>query len=89
MLRRRARLKPASAKRRRALDEYFRLRSEYLKANPRCHMGGCRKRATQVHHKAGRGPNLNRTETWMAVCFGCHADIHANPNQSRKDGYLL
>lgn len=49
----------------------------------------CGEAATDIHHKARRGKNLNNTETWMPVCRLCHARLHDNPKWARENGYLI
>lgn len=51
----------------------------------RCH----RRADNNPHHMAGRGPNLARVETFLAVCRTCHTWIHDHPNEARRLGYLI
>lgn len=96
-LKRKTKLRQASPKRRKALSLYSSLRTAFLIANPVCQalfVNGvrqllCKVEAVDVHHKAGRGPNLNRVDTWMAVCRYCHNAIHANPKAAREAGLLI
>lgn len=45
--------------------------------------------ATQVHHMAGRsGDALVDTEWFAGLCQWCHDDIHDNPEQARKAGWM-
>lgn len=77
-----------SAKRRKELVEYSRLRKEFLEANPRCAVFPNRK-STQVHHGAGReGPWLLRQEDWLAVSDEGHEWIHQNPESAKQRGFL-
>lgn len=39
----------------------------------------CDGRATDIHHKKGRGKYLLDTSTWLSVCRSCHMIIEANP----------
>lgn len=50
---------------------------------------GCNRYTQDVHHTAGRGPNLNKVETWMAVCRSCHNWIHNHPGQARELGLIV
>ena len=45
--------------------------------------------ATEIHHRAGRGANLLREETWAGVCRAAHLYIHANPATAKRSGLLL
>ena len=69
------------------LRVYAKLRTEFLTEHPFCGTG-CGNRSVDIHHTEGRGANLNRTETWLAVCRNCHRWIHAYPNTARRQGFL-
>lgn len=87
-LTRRSSLSPVSSRRRRALDTYRQLRSDYLGRKPVCECCGKRS-STDVHHKAGRREgNYLKVDTWMAVCRLCHDYIHRFPKLARTLGYL-
>jgi len=45
------------------------------------------KRATEVHHKRGRGKFLNDVSTWLAVSREGHERIEANPLWARDNGF--
>jgi hypothetical protein len=49
----------------------------------------CNEPATDIHHKARRGKNLNNEETWMSVCRRCHMKIESNGKWARENGYLV
>ena len=83
-----------SKKRSAQLKLYKGLREDYLKEHPMCAV--CDTKASQdVHHKAGRGPNMLEVDTWLAVCRQCHDDIHfgsmrgKGPKWARENGYLI
>ena len=85
-----------SAKRTEENREYSILRAKFLTSHPDCE--ACRmlhpRRVTRaksidVHHMQGRGPNLNRIETWAAVCRKCHTEIHEDMKNARKLGLAL
>ena len=46
-------------------------------------------KATEIHHKRGRGRYLLDTSTWMAVSRAGHDAIHADPKTSYEKGYML
>lgn len=52
-------------------------REEHLKENPYCQIRliGCENVATQVHHCAKRGKNLNNKETFKSACQHCHDKV--------------
>ena len=75
-----------SDKHRKELKEYYKIRYDYFMLNHFCEI--CGNAATDIHHKARRGKNLNNTETWMPVCRPCHTKIESNGNWARENGYL-
>ena len=90
-LSRTARLRRVSKKRGKALRVYARLRAAFLWDGgwvKVCEVWNCPSLATEVHHKAGRGKNLNNVATWMAVCRPHHEKIHRNPSWARAHNYL-
>lgn len=77
-----------SIKRMNQNKEYKVLRKEYLKENEMCER--CNKFASEIHHKNGRnGTRLVDVDYFMAVCRKCHNYIHANPTESRQEGWLI
>ena len=75
-----------SDKHRKELKEYSKIRHDYFMLNHFCEI--CGNAATDIHHKARRGKNLNNTETWMPVCRPCHMRIESNGKWARENGYL-
>ena len=75
-----------SDKHRKELKEYSKIRYDYFMLNHFCEV--CGEAATDIHHKARRGKNLNNTETWMPVCRLCHIKIESNGKWARENGYL-
>lgn len=86
---RRTRLRPMSDKRRAESRLYFAQRSVFLTARPACEV--CKaKPSRDVHHAAGRiGGNYLDEGTWLAVCRGCHDEIHRNPSAAREAGLIV
>lgn len=82
------RIKAVSVNRLDALKEYREKRDEFMKENSICQVDGCYSPATDLHHKCGRGVNLNNVDTWMATCRQCHSKIHDNDAWAREKGYL-
>lgn len=76
-----------SDKHREELKEYSKIRYDYFMLNHFCEI--CGEAATDIHHKARRGKNLNNTETWMPVCRPCHTKIESNGKWARENGYLI
>ena len=76
-----------SDKHREELKEYSKIRYDYFMLNHFCEI--CGNAATDIHHKARRGKNLNNTETWMPVCRPCHMRIESNGKWARENGYLI
>lgn len=89
-------LRRVGAKRAQALRFYSILRSGYLAKHPLCeagsvlrpHFTGCTKKATQIHHKKRRGPHLNDTRYFLAVCASCHRYCHDHPKIARELGLM-
>ena len=73
------------------LKEYKKVRDQFLKENPFCEAGlkGCGVKATEVHHKRGRGKNLVNVETFLAACHSCHKIIEENPAFAKANGLSL
>ena len=86
-LKRGGRLNPFSKKHKVELAEYSKKRKVYLLCNPHCEI--CGVMATDIHHKARRGKNLNNEETWMPVCRQCHNKCHDNPAWAKENEYLI
>lgn len=87
-------MKPVSDKRRRRDAGYQAARqAAYDRADGRCEAWaspGCRGRAEQVHHKAGRGgPDPHRLENLLAVCQPCHAYIEEHRTEAYAAGWLV
>lgn len=99
----RKRINSVSAKQSKRLKEYARLRKTFLEEHPRCEyeetgcslLAGfvafpvpCTRAAVDVHHMKRRGPYLNDTSTWLAVCRFHHTFLHDNVADSKMKGYL-
>lgn len=82
------RVSPKMAK---LLREYSQLRAVFILAHPRCEAKvACTNGWTdEVHHKAGRGANLLRTETWLPCCRACHQWCHNHPKEARQLGFTV
>lgn len=61
-------------------------RLKFLKENPRCSVYPELK-ATDVHHKRGRGSNYLDEKTWLAVSRKAHIEIEENPEWAVSKGY--
>ena len=91
-------LRRVSLKQAKKLEAYRKLRTEFLHENRLCEAGlvfaaegietGCTKWATQIHHRAKRGKNLNNTATWLPCCARCHEYIESNKSLARELGLL-
>jgi 5-methylcytosine-specific restriction endonuclease McrA len=86
-LKRGKRINRVSKKHKIELAVYSDKRKAYLLRNPYCVVCGCL--ASQIHHKARRGKNLNNEETWMSVCQPCHQYCHDNQKEAEKKGYII
>jgi hypothetical protein len=83
-----SKIKAASEKRILALAQYKAQRIVFLKEHLICgaDLDGCRKKATEVHHKIGRGIHLNDTEHWLAICRNCHTWITEHSKEAIELG---
>lgn len=90
MLKRRAYIRRTSKKHSAALATYRKLRVAFLTERCRCEAQvACEgSPATEVHHTAKRGKNLNNVETWLPVCRPCHDWIEDNKSKARELGLL-
>jgi hypothetical protein len=82
-------LRAASKKRQGEYNQYAKEKKAYLALHPQCER--CKsKKATDLHHKAGRvGQWLCRYEYFAALCRQCHDWLHANGKEARKAGWII
>jgi len=68
---------------------YAKLRKQYLLDKSVCHakIHKCSIKATDVHHKKGRGIYHLDVSTWMPLCRNCHAWIEENPSEAYELGF--
>lgn len=72
------RIKPVSEKRKGQLVLYKEKRAAFLSENKTCtaQLDGCKLKATDIHHAAGRENDLlNDMSFWVALCRNCHRKI--------------
>jgi len=71
--------------------EYTKLRVEFLTDKPNCmaSLPGCALRASEVHHKKGRGKYHNDITTWLSVCRSCHTWIELNQSEAIELGFSI
>lgn len=68
--------------------EYKKLIAVFLLNNPKCMVKDCKKKSTQVHHKAGRiGDKLTDVKDFFATCDDHHDHIEKHPKEAKKNGY--
>ena len=81
-------ISPVSKKRQVENYTYSTLRETFLFINPNCQakLVGCSGKATDVHHKKGRGENFLKIGTWLSVCRSCHSWIETNPLEAKELG---
>lgn len=82
-------LRKVSNRHAKELRFYRIVRDGYMAQHPNCEMPGCEAEANDLHHKAGRGPNLSNTKTFMAVCRPHHEWIHSHALAARTLGVLV
>lgn len=77
-----------SEKRAGQLNEYAKLRKEYLELYPICEVTECHNRATEIHHQRGReGERLLDTNFFMAICPDHHREYTDNSKEAINKGY--
>jgi hypothetical protein len=85
-------LKKRSTKMEKEMAGYRVERDIFLSEHPQCEYRTdnyrCCNLSRDIHHMQGRGPNLRRQETWMAICRRHHDWIHDNANKARELGFL-
>lgn len=88
---RRSRLRPVSARRRRELAEYTKLRRAFLEGRARCEFPeGCHARSAEVHHKRGReGARLLDVDWWAASCSYHNAYAETHTGHALAIGWLV
>lgn len=80
-------MRHVSSKQRARLEEYYRVRGEYLEKNPVCQYPDCGRRSTEIHHRRGRhGKLLCDAENFVGLCGNHHRFAHDNPITARKMG---
>lgn len=71
---------------------YLILRKDFLRNHPFCEVkrvrDGINERATEIHHRRGRGRFLLKVETWIPVSKEGHLWIHQNQGEARKLGLI-
>ena len=84
-------MKKISSKMSKINNEYSKLRREYLTEHQMCHakIHNCSLRATDVHHKKGRGKYHLDVDTWMPVCRSCHMWIETHPEEAKDLGFSI
>lgn len=81
-------LSPISKKMKIAKNEYMKLKKIYLYSHELCEI--CMKnKSNQIHHRRHRGKYLRDVTTFMALCQTCHSMVHANPETSYLEGWLI
>lgn len=92
-MKRRTPIRRVSPKQSKLLRQYAKQRKAFLEAHPWCEVctepGDRRARATDIHHKKGRGKYLLDESTWLAVSREGHRWIHDHPKQAAELGYIL
>jgi hypothetical protein len=87
-------LKPRSAKTARVYVTRRQVVADLLAAYPWCQIrwdAKCWRRATQVHEPGmrSRGADICDPEQCVTGCAYCHGQVHANPAEATKRGWLI
>lgn len=82
--------KKVSEKRAPQLQEYFKLKKEYLALYPVCEVEDCNIKAVDIHHQRGReGERLLDTNYFMSVCRGHHIELTEHSKEAIAKGYSV
>ena len=82
-------IKPISESHKKTLNEYKPIRESYLLEHKYCEakLKGCKRIATELHHKAGKiGKLYTDDNNFLAVCRNCHTWIEENPKKAKELG---
>lgn len=83
-------IQKVTAKRASQLQEYAKLRIEYLALYPVCEVPECNIKATEIHHMGGRqNEDLLNTDLFMSICPGHHHEITTNSAWAIENGYSV
>ena len=78
----------ASKQQAKKYQTYRRDRDQFLAAHPTCHVPGCGKGPTELHHMRGRRHLLLAKEYWVALCREHHEMCTSSPVQARTLGIV-
>lgn len=89
-------IKKISERQKSILNEYGKVRANYLKEHPCCEVGlpgcsGCEPQLMQIHHKKGKASKDLWLDTtfYLAVCYSCHIFIEQNPEIAYENGWSI
>lgn len=83
------RIKPISDKEKERRKLYKKAKAEYKDVVKVCERCGTDK-SLELHHRKGRDGGLLWDKRYFCLlCSDCHRHVHANPEESYKEGYLL
>lgn len=83
-------VRKVAPKRAKELQEYAKLRKEYLVLYPVCEVPECHERAVEIHHQRGReNDRLLDTNYFMAVCHEHHAYYTEHSAEAIENGISL
>lgn len=85
-------LRPRSSKQQKLEVAYSTLRKVFIDSHPMCQAKvseSCTLKATDIHHKKGRGEYLLDASTYLSVCRSCHEWITINSKKSIELGFSI
>lgn len=89
------RLKPIPKKSAKRIEDdkvYFAERDLFLMMHKECQLNvpGCTRKATEIHHKAGRiGAKYLDKKYWAASCRNCNGWVEVNSAAAKKKGWKI
>lgn len=79
-----------TAKRAGEMQEYYKLRAEYLALYPVCEVPECNIKSVDIHHQKGReNALLLDTNFFMAVCRAHHIEFTEHSRKAINDGHSV
>jgi len=79
-------IKAVADKRAKQLQQYSKLKAQYIAIHQICENIGCNQQATTIHHMAGReNEMLLDVNYFKALCFDCHRKVEENPHWAKEN----
>lgn len=81
-------IKAVADKRAKQLQQYSKLKAQYIAIHQICEVVGCNAQAVDIHHQRSRtNENLLDTNYWMAICRQHHIYYTEHSKEAIEKGY--